>query len=395
LSKQENKDGEHSIYLRLTRNRKHAYIALGISILEKDWDEVNSRVKKSHTNSVRLNNLISKKRAKIDDICLDLASKNDNFKVGLVKEIFLDNRSLNFIKYFDDYVTNFKSKGKIGTYKKVKTILEKLKEYLNHKDINFEDIDVHFLKNYEYYLLEVKKNSINTVHSNIKAFKTLFNKAIDESLISHEKNPFKAFKLKTEKVHVSYLTEEELTKIEDLQLNGDLVMEQHRKLFVFACYTGIRISDLLQLRWSDYDGERLKFIVGKTNNILTIRIVDKPKEILSYFEDICTSKLNGSLIFPFIKNNIDFDDPNEVHKAVSSNTAHINKNLKIIASKAGIEKHLTFHKSRHTFATRALRKGIRIEYVSKLLGHSSIEMTQHYAKIVNAELEEAMEVFNI
>ena len=69
-------------------------------------------------------------------------------------------------------------------------------------------------------------------------------------------------------------------------------------------------------------------------------------------------------------------------------------NLKRIAKKAGIKKNLSFHTSRHTFATWALRKGIRIEYVSKLLGHASIKETQIYAKIVNEELDKAMEVFN-
>ena len=81
-------------------------------------------------------------------------------------------------------------------------------------------------------------------------------------------------------------------------------------------------------------------------------------------------------------------------KSISSNTAYANKNLKVIAEKAGIEKHISFHTSRHTFATRALLKGMRIEYVSKLLGHTAIKTTQVYAKIVNSELDKAMDVFN-
>jgi site-specific recombinase XerD len=68
--------------------------------------------------------------------------------------------------------------------------------------------------------------------------------------------------------------------------------------------------------------------------------------------------------------------------------------LKIIAAKAGIEKHISFHSSRHTFATRALKKGMRIEYVSKLMGHTNLKTTQIYAKIVNEELDKAMDVFN-
>lgn len=78
----------------------------------------------------------------------------------------------------------------------------------------------------------------------------------------------------------------------------------------------------------------------------------------------------------------------------SAANAYVNKDLSKIAKMAEIEKHIHFHTSRHTFATRALRKGMRIEYVSKLLGHANIKTTQIYAKIVNEELDKAMEIFN-
>ncbi len=91
---------------------------------------------------------------------------------------------------------------------------------------------------------------------------------------------------------------------------------------------------------------------------------------------------------------IDYSDPVLLFKAISSNTAYTNKNLKMIADKAEINKNISFHSSRHTWATRALRKGMRIEYVSKLMGHSTIKTTQVYTKIVNSELDNAMNVFD-
>lgn len=84
----------------------------------------------------------------------------------------------------------------------------------------------------------------------------------------------------------------------------------------------------------------------------------------------------------------------EIDDAISSATAYINKNLKLITSKTDIEKKISFHISRHTWATRALRKGISIDKVSKLMGHSAIKETQVYAKIVNSELDKAMDAFN-
>ena len=105
-------------------------------------------------------------------------------------------------------------------------------------------------------------------------------------------------------------------------------------------------------------------------------------------------KKDSDFVFPLLKNSIDYSDATTLFKAISSNTAHANKNLKLIANKAEISKSISFHSSRHSFATRALRKGIRIEYVSKLLGHSSIKTTQIYTKIINSELDNAMDIFN-
>ena len=95
-----------------------------------------------------------------------------------------------------------------------------------------------------------------------------------------------------------------------------------------------------------------------------------------------------------LDNNLDYNDPRTSYNEISSATAYINKNLKTIAEKAEIEKHLSFHISRHTWATRALKKGISIDKVSKILGHAQLRETQIYAKIVNEELDKAMDVFN-
>src|SRR5204862_333077 len=84
---------------------------------------------------------------------------------------------------------------------------------------------------------------------------------------------------------------------------------------------------------------------------------------------------------------VDYSSPEVLFNAISSHTAYVNKNLKEIAKKADIEKHISFHSSRHTWATRALQKGMRIEHVSKLMGHSSLKTTMIYTKIENEELE--------
>ena len=99
-------------------------------------------------------------------------------------------------------------------------------------------------------------------------------------------------------------------------------------------------------------------------------------------------------IFPIFKNHINYDDPVTLHNSISASNAFANKKLRLLIMMAGIDKKISFHCSRHSFAVRALRKGMRIEYVSKLMGHSDIKTTQIYAKIVNSELETAMDIMN-
>ena len=119
---------------------------------------------------------------------------------------------------------------------------------------------------------------------------------------------------------------------------------------------------------------------------------EKALQIIALYKP---EKINASdLIFPFYSNDIDFNDIETFYTLKSSIKSRINIALKSMAKVAGVKKNVHFHTSRHTFATRALRKGARIEFVSKLLGHASIRTTQIYASIVNEDLDNAMELFN-
>jgi len=212
-------------------------------------------------------------------------------------------------------------------------------------------------------------------------------------LIEHQEIPFHKYQLKQEKTQRLFLTEQELLSIENLNLNEKPLMEMHRDMFVFSAYTGgLRVSDILQLTWKDFDGLNINFTIRKTHQQLSIRLPEKSQLILNKYLKY-KQKIND-FIFPMLKISPANKDARELDNAISKATAYTNKNLKIIAFMSDIEKPISFHISRHTFATRALRKGISIDKVSKLMGHAAIKETQVYAKIVNEELDRAMEVFN-
>ena len=162
-------------------------------------------------------------------------------------------------------------------------------------------------------------------------------------------------------------------------------------MFVFSCYAGgLRISDTLLLKWSNVRDGRINISMRKTGEQLAFKLPTVAVDIVSKYAD---QKSERQYVFPALRLKNE-NNPRELDSAISSANAKINKALKQIATDAGITKNLSFHIARHTFATMALRLGIGIEYVSKILGHSAIKETQIYAKIVNSSIDNAMDVFN-
>ncbi len=388
-----NKKGEAPLFLRIIKDRKPKYLGLGINLPPEQWDDIKQRIRKSHPNSVRFNNFLAQKIAEAEGIAFELETEKKGISSLAIKENIKGKTPPSFLKYFGDYIEELEGKNKFNTFRPAGSVLQKLKKYLKGKDLTFEEINYQFLKNYELYLRKEVGNSINTIHANLKIIRRLLNAAVREEIIEPSANPFPRYKLNWENTTKAYLTDEEIHSIEILPLPEDQVINHHRNMYIFAVYAGgLRISDLLQLKWQNFNGTHVTITTQKTKEQLSVKLPNKALEVLrKYQRPNCHPT---DFIFPFLQNDVDYSKGILLLKSISSNTAYANKNLKIIAEKAGIEKHISFHTSRHTFATRALRKGMRIEYVSKLLGHTAIKTTQVYAKIVNSELDKAMDIFN-
>ena len=230
------------------------------------------------------------------------------------------------------------------------------------------------------------KNKVNTIHSNFKTIRTIFNKAEKYGLVKREYNPFVYYKLKKEATSREFLTIEELRKIRELELDPSTMIYHHRQLFLFACSAcGLRVSDLLTLRPVHIQEGYVDLQMSKVAKRIRFKLLPEANAILDEYFD-----KNERYVFPLLQL-ADKATPKERDKKISRCTSLYNKNLKIIASRSGINKHLTSHVARHTFATLSLSQGLRIEYVSRLLGHSSIRTTQIYSKIIDQDLETEME----
>jgi integrase/recombinase XerD len=394
----QNEDGSYPVYIRATKDRKTKFMALGIKLLESQWDQKEQRVKKNHPNSVRMNALISKKKAEAEAETLELTLEERTFSADTFQQV--KGRSKHdFFQFAQKYIDNLLATDKIGTYRRAKYTIEKLKAYKKEEPLHFHELTVQFLKDYQEHLVGMG-NKINTIHSNLKLIRTIVNSAVNEKLLKRDKNPFYSFKLKSEATERAYLTEPELLSMEQLDLNTATTLHTHRNMYIFAAYVGgLRISDLLLLRWSNFDGTHITLKIKKTGAPLSVKVPTIGLEILTYYKAKTFNDSGGqpnpaNFIFPVMPENYDQLNKTEAHRVIVAKTALINKNLKIIATRSKITKNISFHTSRHTWATRALRKGVTIDKVSKLMGHSSLKETQVYAKIVNEELDKAMDVFN-
>ena len=144
----------------------------------------------------------------------------------------------------------------------------------------------------------------------------------------------------------------------------------------------------MTLKLISYNGTHLRFKMGKTGGIFVIKVPTVGRRILDVY---AKGKQANDYLLPFI-DNAEYSKM-ELSMKVASKTATVNLHLKEIAKEAKIEKKVTTHISRHSYASRALMKGIGIEYVQRLLGHSDLKTTQIYAKVVNKELDKAVDLF--
>lgn len=388
-----NKKNQAPIHFRIIQNRQISYIASGVMLTEEEWDQSKLKVTAKNKNSKRLTAYILDKFLEIQRNVIEQETINKSMTPKKLKEKAWGTKPTNIFLFADEFILKYRDKGDISSYEKCKAIMHKLEIYLGNRDLCFQDIDVPFLTKYEKYLRTVIGNAQNTIHTNLKVFRTLFNEALRQEIIGHSDIPFNKYVLKSEKTQRVFLTNEELSAVENVKLPTGSKQALYRDMFIFSAYTGgIRISDMLLMKWKHFDGTHIHFKIKKTSSQLTIKLPQKALEIL--FEYMPDKRFPEKYIFPVLPDELNIEDALELHNAISRGTSLVNNALNKIAKKAGITTHISFHIARHTWATQALRRGISIDKVSKLMGHANIRETQVYAKIVNEELDKAMEVFN-
>jgi integrase/recombinase XerD len=388
-----NKDKIAPIHFRITKNRKSNYIASTLLIPVKDWDEKHSKIKKSYSNSARLNSFLTHKFAELQDKVIEQETMHKGLVTRQLKQYIYGREPLRFFPFAEAACQAYLGNNQAGTYSKSRSILKKIEKYAGNNNIFFQDITLEFLQGYEAYWQKESNNKTNTIRKDMAFISKMFNDAYRQDKIDHGLIPFNSYKLKSEKSSRTFLTTDEQKAFEDQAITPGSRQDLHKDMFIFASYSGgLRILDVLKLKWENFDGSHVSILIHKTKTLLSVMLPERALDILAKYRP---KKVNPRhFIFPELSNDLDLEDAFALKNALSNSTKHINASIRAIAKSAKISKPVSFHVSRHTWATRALQKGISIDKVSKILGHADISETQIYAKIVNEELDKAMLAFN-
>ena len=397
LDKLSKSTNEAPVCLRITKDRKVMYKTL-LHVAPEYWDEKEQSVKKQHPNATGLNAIITRKKADLIKETYLLTLADDSVSIATIKNKINDRTSFDLFEYSDKYIERLYKEGRHSTYKKCKSVIKKLRDYTGKETLPIKSISLDFIKRYEDYLMNNLGNNRNTITVNLKTLAKLVGDIYRNHDMDETGNPFRKMKFKREQTERVYLEIDEIRKIQNLKFKLQSPLYDARELFLFECFSGIRISDLLTLKWKNITDKEISIRVRKTKKNLTVPLHNQVKAILEKRKRIIEN--NGGEIHPekYVFNVLKVDVENvtapDASNAISSGTAIINKRLKRIADKADVKKNLSTHVARHSFGTMLVTAGVSLAVIKELLGHSDVRVTQIYAQAIPRKKEEAIDVLN-
>jgi integrase/recombinase XerD len=410
-----NKDGTYNMYLRITQNRKHKKLKLDIRLPKQKNFNKNAEYGKwiiSHPQAKVWNDLIDREISKAKEHQRTLKDTGVLTAKNIIDKL-TGNDSDSFFQYAEKRAQYFFESGGYRNYKKYKTFIAKLRAFTKGQDLPFNEITAELVTKFELYLRKQKntRHPEFTLHNNTVArqlivFKAIMNDAVKSGKIAKTENPISDLAINIEKTNKQKLSVDEVEALNGLELPENSTLRNHRNYFMFSFYcAGIRAGDLMLLKWCNITAEgRLEYQISKTMQKKSIKLLPYALDILKEYQ---TEKTNPHhFIFPLLSDAAPYAIANNeqerttlpaniqkaMYDAINSKNVIINKGLKKLAQMAGINKPLSLHISRHSFADIARKKGISIYDIKNMLAHSSTKITEAYLSEFDSEsMDESME----
>ena len=376
------KDGIVPIMGRVTINGTIAQFSCKQSIPKTLWDAKGNRAKGKSKEALAVNFALENIKAQITKHYQRISDREAYVTAEMVRNAYqgIGTEYETLLRALDKENEAFSKRvGKdrsLNTYRKHlivrKYVAEFIKKQYKRNDLGMNELTEDFIRDFCLYL----RNEVGLAQSSVWIYSTPL-KHIVTTAHYHGKiprNPFAMYHVDPDHKEREYLTEKELRSMSSIKLD-DPNLAFARDLFVFGCWTGISFIDIKNLTTDNLvETNGALWIVSKrqkTGVPFRIKLMDIPKRIIKRYE-------------PFRTNNRLFD---------MASYGAINQRIKSVAKKCGIEKRISFHVSRHSFAVMALNYGMPIESVSKILGHTKITTTQIYAKVTNTKLDSDISAF--
>ncbi len=377
----QSKQGQCPIEVSISYNGERIYFSTGKFIKPSEWNKQKQQVKGSSQESSLINTYLIELRNKIYEKEIELMKRGYMVTVHLLKDAILNKvESLKEKTLLQVIIEHNEEKQKLieksispNTYycfEHSKRLLQEfIKKQYKREDVSLQEVNIGFIQSFHTFLLTEKQLSQNTCSKHLKYLKSMLNRAVSNGYIQY--NTLLNYRIEREPVDIDFLTEEELRKI----INFDTPiprLEKARDFFLFGCFTGLAYIDIKTLEPKHFEKDDkgriwIKKKRVKTGVLSRIPLLPMAKMILEKY------KGNDKLL-PI------------------QDASDINKYLKDIAIYCHIDKHITFHTSRHTFAsTVTLANNVSLEVVSKMLGHTNTRMTTHYAKLLDKCIGEQMD----
>ncbi len=376
------KNGEASVAMRITVDGQRVENNIRKSILQNLWDQSKERAKGTSVTAVDLNRFIEDARIRIHQIVTELQQTGAEINPLIVQQLFYgvgqvrkqERTILQVIQEHNDEAKQLIGKDFVEiTWRRYETMKRYLGELIKQKygvdDLLLSDFTGEVIRAYEVYLKTEKDLCQNTLIRYMKALKKITNRCLANDWI--QKDPFVGIKFREEPTEPEFLTLEEVDRIYNCN-PGSKRLEVIRDMFLMSAFTGLAFTDVSQLTEdhivTDNDGYKwIRKPRQKTKQMSNIPLLDIPLAIIEKYQGDKKAAKKGVLL-PIPCNQV------------------MNRYLKEIAEICKINKHLTMHTARHTYATLCLSQGVSLKNVSKMLGHASVKMTERYARVLDSSI---------
>ena len=377
-----NQKGICPIYCRITYLKKRKQFSTGESINPLEWNAKNQKVSSKSIANQQINLQLEIITVNIKKAHLQLQMMDGAFGVVEIFAKYLgktEKKNEHVISYFEKFLlkqSKLIGKGiKLSTWKKSEYVRSDVSAFIKtnygKKDYPLDNLDQSFLDDFEYYLKTVKSQKQITINKAIQRFRKPIRVAVAEGYL--QRDPFALHKPGRVRKEVVFLSTDELNLVEGYYFTQPR-LQLVKDLFIFCCYTGLAYHEMSSLRkehiTKGFDSNQwIQLKRQKTNKMISIPLLPKAKAILVKYNEV------GEYALPKFSNQ------------------KINSYLKEIAGIVGINKSISHHMARKTFAsTVLLYNDVPMEIVSELLGHSSMKITQeYYGRIVQRRVGEEME----